>query len=332
MSTTDNISVPAFQAMTTTDPFPGQSVEQAAIPYIEAAEQLFPVPSGDPVSGIDIGYGFQLNKANLPIILAYMGIPAGVIAAESQAIMAKISTESLSNLERSISTIIGQPFSLTQIQAQTILPIILQDNTVPQLDSILRKGGAAYLASSNGPSSEYLALLDLYYSGGANYVGATSKLLTALAAGNRAEAWFQIRYGSNGNNFAGIAKRRFYDAQLFGLFSTSTPSTAEAVQAYEMLTAHRTTIFTYEGIWGVDPDGGVASRGNEIAAANTDFRGTGGAVEVQVQTLAQAFSPAEPVVLTMLAADSPLLGWLTQGAGSLGRHQQIFTRRPLAVQ
>jgi GH24 family phage-related lysozyme (muramidase) len=42
-------------------------------------------------------------------------------------------------------------------------------------------------------------------------------LKTALQTGNRAEAWFEIRYNSNGDKLGGIAKRRYYESEVFGL-------------------------------------------------------------------------------------------------------------------
>jgi hypothetical protein len=122
---------------------------------------------------------------------------------------------------------------------------------------VLESDGALSLTYSvGGGSQEYVALLDLYYAGGTKLIRPNSQLLAALVDGNRAQAWFEIRYDSNGNHLLGIAKRRYYDSQLFGLFSNpSSPSLGEVVQAYEMLTANRSAIIQYEALYGTDPDG-----------------------------------------------------------------------------
>ncbi len=42
------------------------------------------------------------------------------------------------------------------------------------------------------------------------------KLKAAILDGNRAEAWYEIRYNSNGIALAGIANRRYVEAEEFG--------------------------------------------------------------------------------------------------------------------
>lgn len=69
-------------------------------------------------------------------------------------------------------------------------------------------------------SKERLALLSLSYN---NVLGKSTLLAKAIKDNNRAEAWFEIRYGSNSdrqpaNIKPGLAKRRFEEAQLFGLY------------------------------------------------------------------------------------------------------------------
>lgn len=107
-----------------------------------------------------------------------------------------------------------------------------------------------------------------------------------------------IRHKSNGNELAGISKRRFYDAQLFGLFSNpAAPSLGEVVQPYEMLTANRGTFIQYEALYGVDPDGnGQAVPNDGIDAANSPS-GYNLSCSAQVQTQEQAFANAAPVLL-----------------------------------
>ncbi|WP_439605021.1 hypothetical protein, partial [Shinella sp.] len=74
------------------------------------------------------------------------------------------------------------------------------------------------------------------------------KLKAAILAGDRAEAWYEIRYNSNGSGHAGIANRRYVEAEQFKLFaSEGTATTAEALDAGRMYAAHREKILSYEG-------------------------------------------------------------------------------------
>jgi GH24 family phage-related lysozyme (muramidase) len=66
-------------------------------------------------------------------------------------------------------------------------------------------------------SRERVALMALVYQGN-GLLGA--KLQRAILTGDRAEAWYEIRYDSNGGNSQspGIAKRQYIVSQLFGLY------------------------------------------------------------------------------------------------------------------
>lgn len=76
-------------------------------------------------------------------------------------------------------------------------------------------------------SYERIALLSLAYNGGPGIIG--PGIRGALEQGNRFKAWYEIRYNSNGGNSKseGIAKRRYYEAHLFGLFNDVTHPTQE---------------------------------------------------------------------------------------------------------
>ena len=69
-------------------------------------------------------------------------------------------------------------------------------------------------------SRERAALVSMAYNGGVGLLG--PNLMGAIRDGNRAVAWYEIRYGSNGGDSecAGLAKRRYYESQLFGLYGS----------------------------------------------------------------------------------------------------------------
>jgi len=82
-------------------------------------------------------------------------------------------------------------------------------------------------------TKELIALVSLKYS--AVNFPATAK---AILSDNRAEAWFEIRYGSNSDG--DHANRRYAEAHLFGLYDTgSTFTDAEAKEVMRMYTRHQ---------------------------------------------------------------------------------------------
>lgn len=139
-------------------------------------------------------------------------------------------------------------------------------------------------------SREEEALADLIWNGGKGLLG--PGLQQAINSGNRAEAWFQIRYRSNRSGDPVQAERRYYESQVFGLYdNASAVAPDEALQAYQMLSANRAAIVQYELTFGTNPYSPSASvPSGEIDKANQGYEldGTSG----QVQTLAQAFDPA----------------------------------------
>jgi Ca2+-binding RTX toxin-like protein len=97
-------------------------------------------------------------------------------------------------------------------------------------------------------SIERVVLFSLTYNG---VLG--PKLINALKTGRRAEAWFEIRYGSNGGDSrsGGIAGRRYIESAVFGLYNANPNATPqqnlqEVRDAIETLTRHRHEIVTYD--------------------------------------------------------------------------------------
>jgi GH24 family phage-related lysozyme (muramidase) len=129
-----------------------------------------------------------------------------------------------------------------------------------QVTNFLKKYGAAW-----GPSDERAALVSLAYNTPELLGG---KLGNAILKGDRAEAWYQIRYESNGGSSIGqgIANRRFRESELFNLYETTTPSVADAKQIYQMFTLHRDNILSYENIYN-PAKAGVPTIQNELNLA-----------------------------------------------------------------
>ena len=77
-------------------------------------------------------------------------------------------------------------------------------------------------------SNERAALMSMFYNGGAGIIG--PELLNALQGDDRAEAWYQIRYESNGgaSQSPGIADRRITESNLFSLYDNPGQGVSEA--------------------------------------------------------------------------------------------------------
>ncbi|MEW6246287.1 MAG: hypothetical protein AB1555_06195 [Nitrospirota bacterium] len=109
-------------------------------------------------------------------------------------------------------------------------------------------------------SKERLALVSMVYSGGLGVFGSltTSKLLDALETDNRAEAWYEIRYGTNAESRSqdpqkqavahGIANRRYVESDLFGLYGAGPISDIESKDILKMFTRYRDLPFEEGGI------------------------------------------------------------------------------------
>ena len=170
---------------------------------------------------------------------------------------------------------------LTDAEAQT-----LYDRVIGRKSDEIQQRFRTHLKTTNGNqlfqalqnTTEMAVLLDMAYNGGAGLIG--RKLTNALWNDNRAEAWFEIRYNSNNGDSRGpgIAKRRFLESEMFGLYDNPANVTlTDAQQVYRMLEKHRADIGVYEAKYGIGFDG---TRGTELdgngrtawEAAKADYR------------------------------------------------------------
>ncbi|MBA4265297.1 MAG: hypothetical protein C0453_09460 [Comamonadaceae bacterium] len=157
-------------------------------------------------------------------------------------------------------------------------------------------------------SPERLALLSVTYNRG---VGAMRghALLDAIDTGDRAEAWYQLRYncwGSNAPYEAGLRKRRLVEAQVLGLYDDPADvGPDEARSVFRMVTQHRDAIQAVERRFGETLDGQAGLR-DLRALANRDYPGVTGAFG-QVPTLRASLEPARLALLEQLRVDHPQL-------------------------
>jgi Ca2+-binding RTX toxin-like protein len=128
--------------------------------------------------------------------------------------------------------------------------------------------GDALFAGIQG-SREWAAIASYGYVA-ENLIG--SDLVNALNSGNRAEAWYQIRYGWADNNPQynnGWAKRHYMESAVFGLYADPDQvGVDEAKETFRMLQLHRERITTRENTYGQNVDG--VGPGRMIDAGNTE--------------------------------------------------------------
>jgi GH24 family phage-related lysozyme (muramidase) len=177
-------------------------------------------------------------------------------------------------------------------------------------ESFRFKNDAAVAKALNALAPDYDARMDDWLSGipdsrerealfslcwnGPSLLG--PKLKAAIEAGDRAEAWYEIRYNSNGNGIAGLANRRYVEAETFGLFDTEgKASFAEAIRAGQMLARHHEVVVWYEDRY--DPDTAGATKGipgidaiaGELAPAiQTALKALGLSSKIKVEELLAA--------------------------------------------
>jgi Ca2+-binding RTX toxin-like protein len=177
--------------------------------------------------------------------------------------------------------------------------------------------GAAGAALAKDPA--FLASKELVALSSMKYLGFfKDSILKEIAAGNRAEAWFQTRYGFTDNSqySNGWAKRGYFTGSLFGLYDdpAGSPVTTEsAKQIYQMLLAHRETIINKEKAYGISPDRKDSPNAkNPLKSAAGDYESVyapGGftAPESLQATLEPAFAALISYVNSQRGANAPVV-------------------------
>jgi GH24 family phage-related lysozyme (muramidase) len=251
-------------------------------PYID----LLPRPA---VATIGYGFNIETVSAYMALTLNQLGILGNKTAGETQQILGSFivqatAAQRTSDLQARLTNLAQQygvpEFKIDQTQATTIYTQILSGATIAVTGGspIDIQGKEARLDFNLGNSlahdtKEYVALMSLFYNA-ESLVGAGSKLATAVINDSRAEAWYEIRYRSNGDQLSGIATRRYDEAKLFGLYNgpiiNPQPTDAEAKAIYKMYTTHRNEILAYEGnpTFAPTTHGALAFKGESFLARN----------------------------------------------------------------
>lgn len=240
-----------------------------------------------------IGYGYTFNRENNVELFDHAGVQLSVTERQQLA--------AIDRAPANQKTALGLAFrvQITQEEARSLL-----ENA-----SISRYEGPAN--GLNMPySDERAALVSVTYNRGPGRVNTHMQGFTdAITDGDRAEAWYQLRYNSRGTNpdpdvQLGLRARRHMESQIFGLYDDPLNVTPEeARNVYQMFQLHRDDILENERNWGVDLDGNRAAR-DAITQANNNYpdlvRQYG-----QAQTLATVLEPARTRLLEELRTEHP---------------------------
>lgn len=244
-----------------------------------------------------IGHGYVFNRHNNAEIWRDAGIQ--LTPAESAALAAIDAAPDGSRTRLGLAF----PRTLNQSESEQLLRASMREYEGPA-------------NSLNMPlSDERVALMSLSYNRGTGaLMGNQAKnvpehpVMGAIRNGDRAEAWFHMRYncwGSSDQQFeGGLRKRRFAEAHVFGLYDDpNNVSPDEARNVSRVYGLHRDEIDRVERNYGVTVDGTQATR-NRIAEANDDYpalvREYG-----RVQNIADSLEPARQSLLSQARGENP---------------------------
>lgn len=235
-----------------------------------------------------IGWGYTLNRNNNLEIWTRSGI--------------ELTPEQRATLERVDRAPVG---------AKTRVGLGFDRNlTEAESDSLFRASVQEYegpaIAAGLPLSDARVAIVSVTYNRG---VGALRDhpVLDAIRAGDRAEAWYQLRYncwGSREDMEGGLRKRRFAEAEVFGLYDDRTNiPVEEAAEVYAMYRAHLAEIDRVERGFGVSMEG-LEARPNRIAQANRDYPDIV-AAHGAIRTISESLAPARQALIEHLRAHHP---------------------------
>ncbi len=286
------------------------------------------LPYNDGKGWVTIGIGFNLSDDTVRgRVLAKLGFEnATLMARLNKYLKSNVADTSHATIREQLNDIVRQyiPGGTFGFTSDTpIIQLFEGTNGDDGLAKIYEDRVDIWAANNGIPtiqkSNERMVLLSLAYNGALVSGG---KLAAAMQSDNRAEAWFEIRYGSNrlGNLVAqgqtlsvkdqadfikgidrGVAKRRYAEGGFFGLYDEVTayanPSLVfpdGAKQVYRMYQLHRTAIDSYELVYG-----------GQAGLANDAFGLVG--TPSEAHGLINSLIPAQTALFTWLRNANPTL-------------------------
>jgi GH24 family phage-related lysozyme (muramidase) len=257
-------------------------------PYVDSV--------GDPTIGIGFNLVYNLEPV-LRVILGARNWSDGLL----QKLEAEVDKNYTPNTSSALITNLDKVMADWHDKRDSDVPSTFSFRNEAQVAKALDALAPTYDSRIDGwlsgiPDSEERAALFSLCWNGPSLLG--PKLKAAIEDGNRAEAWYEIRYNSNGNGISGLANRRYVEAETFGLFDTDGDATfQEAIKAGQMLANHHQTILSYESRY--DPVAAGETKG--VAGIEAIGDETGPAIKAALKAIGLA---ARTHVEELLAADS----------------------------
>ncbi|UCV05668.1 beta strand repeat-containing protein [Dechloromonas denitrificans] len=191
----------------------------------------------DSVNRPVIGYGYDLvaNRGNTAINNL---TAAGVVLTQAQ----RTALGALSDTTTGIPADLAGLVLPSEATATSLLDIAIATREVA-FNLFMARNGITL-----GDSRERAVLISMWYQTPAYFrsrSGAITNMTQALIDGNRAEVWYQIRYGSAAGG-GGIINRRYAESAYFGLYESGTVTENEAKNIFRMLGSHRKEILSYD--------------------------------------------------------------------------------------
>ncbi len=262
-------------------------------------------PKFDGSNSLAIGYGLDLlvnSDTTIDSYLTSAGLP--VLTSADKQLLAQARTTRKAgiaagvDLSASLSGVASQ-LSLafpSEQKASEVLRVIVNVKENGLVDDLMSAGmsSADIVALKN--TCEFAVLVSLKYNGALG-----PKLINAIKNGDRAEAWYEIRYNSSksgGINVGGLVKRRYFEAEYFGPYSSSvdannvaTMTDENAKSMFRAYSRHKQSMDEYETKWS-----------SYVAKAVTDYgapnAGSGNSFDVKfVHTLSADLAPARTYLI-----------------------------------
>jgi hypothetical protein len=204
---------------------------------------------GDSVGDATIGIGFDLRDTGVFTKVIDSLAPA-MTSAQRNLLEVVVNRNYPSGNTKGNAAMLAINAEMAILHKQNnAIPSTLTFADTSQMESIYEKIVITYenrvdswLGTTIADSLERVALVSLSYNGGLG-----PSLHDDIIDGNRAEAWYEIRYRSNGTTGVDLSNRRYLEASKFDLYyDINNVSLLDAEQVAMMYTANRTAILTYE--------------------------------------------------------------------------------------
>lgn len=236
-----------------------------------------------------VGWGYTLNRGNNVDIWTRAGIE---LTPNELDTLRRIDREPTS----AGKTRLGLTFArvLSEAESDSLFRASMQEYEAPALEAGMPL------------SDERVAVVSATYNRGVAAIR-NHPLMEAIRDGARAEAWYELRYncwGSRTEMEGGLRKRRFAEAEVFGLHDDrQNVPVEESADVYTMYRNHRTEMDRVERAYG-EPMDGTASRPNRLAQANRDYPGIVDEYGA-VRTISASLEPSRTVLIAHLASKYP---------------------------